>query len=119
MVACFIIVGIAIALMVYYIIIKCKGYNLKELFFKTLISTLFIVVALVATYNSGKFTLFNLFVILGLVLGLIGDILLDLKNIDMDRTVGYTFGGMITFGLGHMMYMTALIMNYHHIREVI
>ena len=112
MVACFIIVGIALALLVYYIIIKCQKYDLKELFFKTIISTLFVVLALVATYNSGKFTIFNLFVIIGLVLGLIGDILLDLKNIDLERTVGYTYGGFVAFGLGHIMYMTGLIMTY-------
>ena len=103
---------IALAILVYYIIIKCQRYDLKELFVKTILSFLFIVLALVATYNSNKFKLFNLFVILGLVCGLIGDILLDLKNIDLDRTVGYTYGGFVAFGVGHIMFITGLIITY-------
>lgn len=112
MVACLIISIIALAILVYYIIIKCQRYDLKELFVKTILSFLFIVLALVATYNSNKFSLFNLFVILGLVCGLIGDILLDLKNIDLDRTVGYTYGGFVAFGVGHIMFITGLIITY-------
>lgn len=112
MVACLIISIIALAILVYYIIIKCQRYDLKELFVKTILSFLFIVLALVATYNSNKFSLFNLFVILGLVCGLIGDILLDLKNIDLDRTFGYTYGGFVAFGVGHIMFITGLIITY-------
>ena len=112
MVACFIIVGISLFVLIYFISVKCKGYGLKELFLKTAVSLLFITLALVATLNSNKFTIFNLLVIGGLVLGLVGDILLDLKNVDLERTVGYTYGGFITFGLGHMLYVSALIINY-------
>ena len=113
MVGCIIIVAIAIPLLIWYLISKCKKYDLKELFIKTGISFLFILLALVATYNSNKFSLFNLLIILGLVLGLIGDILLDLKYIDLERTTGYTYGGFIAFGLGHILFISALIMNYY------
>ena len=113
MVGCFIIIGIAVALLVWYLISKCQKYDLKELFLKTGISFLFVLVALVATYNSGKFTIFNVLVIAGLLLGLIGDILLDLKYVDMERTTGYTYGGFIVFGVGHILFITALIMNYY------
>lgn len=112
MVACFVLCGISLAILIYYIIIKCQRYDLKELFVKTLLSLLFVVLALIATFNSGKFNIFNLLVITGLVCGLIGDILLDLKHIDLERTVGYTYGGFVAFGLGHIMFITALIMNY-------
>ena len=112
MIACIILICIALVLLVWYIISKCQKYDLKELFIKTAISVLFVAVSLVATYSSGKFTLFNVFIILGLVLGLIGDILLDLKFIDLERTIGYTYAGMVSFGLGHILFITGIISNY-------
>ena len=113
MITCFIIIGIAVILLVWYLICKCKKYNLKELFIKIGISLLFVLLALVATYKSGKITIFNVLVIIGLVFGLIGDILLDLKYIDLDRSIGYTYSGFIVFGIGHIMFMSAMIMNYY------
>ena len=113
MIACFIIIGIAVILLVWYLICKCKKYDLKELFIKIGISLLFVLVALVATYKSGKMTIFNVLVIIGLVFGLIGDILLDLKYIDLERSMGYTYSGFIVFGIGHIMFMSAMIMNYY------
>ena len=74
---------------------------------------LFIIVALVASYSSNKFSLFNVFIITGLVFGLIGDILLDLKYIDLERTTGYTYGGFIIFGVGHILFISGLIMTYY------
>ena len=114
MIASIVIMAIALCLLVWFVYEKCKKYDLKELFIKTAISLLFVVVALVATYSSSKFTSFNLLVIIGLVLGLLGDILLDLKNIDLERTKGYTYAGFITFGLGHILFVTALILNYYN-----
>ena len=113
MIACFIIVGVAVGLLVWYLIAKCKKYDLKELFLKTAISFLFVALALVATFYSNQYSIFNVLVILGLVLGLIGDILLDLKYVDLERTQGYTYGGFIAFGLGHILFITALILKYH------
>ena len=113
MITFFIIIGIAVILLVWYLICKCKKYDLKELFIKIGISLLFVLLALVATYKSGKITIFNVLVIIGLVFGLIGDILLDLKYIDLERSMGYTYSGFIVFGIGHIMFMSAMIMNYY------
>jgi uncharacterized membrane protein YhhN len=113
MIPCIIVISIAILLLPFYIYFKSKKYDLKELFLKTAISFLFIVLALIATYNSDKFTIFNILIIIGLLLGLFGDIFLDLKFVDKERTVGYTYAGFIVFGIGHILYITALIMNYY------
>ena len=113
MVGCFIIIGLAIILICWYIISKHQKYDLKELLIKTSISFLFVIVALIATLESSKFTIFNVLVISGLLLGLIGDILLDLKYVDIERTTGYTYGGFISFGIGHILFVTALIINYY------
>jgi len=112
MISCLVIVGIAIILLIFYIIFKCKNYDLKELFLKISISFLFILLALVATYKSNKFNVFNLLIIIGLLLGLLGDIFLDLKYIDTTRTKGYTYGGFISFGIGHILFIIAMLLMY-------
>ena len=112
MISCLVIVGIAIILLIFYIIFKCKNYDLKELFLKISISFLFVLLALVATYKSNKFDAFNLLIIIGLLLGLLGDIFLDLKYIDTTRTKGYTYGGFISFGIGHILFIIAMLLMY-------
>jgi len=112
MLYCLLLIGLAAILLVFYLIAKCHKYDLKELYIKTAISVLFIIVALVATLSSDHFGIFNLLVIAGLLFGLIGDILLDLKYIDLDRTVGYSYGGFISFGIGHLLFMTGLILTF-------
>ena len=113
MIGCLIVIGLALPLIVWYVISKCKKYDLKELFLKTGVSLLFVVVAVIATLSSEKFTLLNAMVILGLVFGLVGDILLDLKYVDVERTKGYSYGGFIVFGIGHILYMIGLISTYY------
>ena len=113
MITCFIIIGIAFLLMIYYIILKSKKYDAKELMIKISVSLLFVALALVASLKAGSFSLINVLIILGLVLGLIGDILLDLKYIDTERTTIYTYGGFIVFGIGHILYITALISSFY------
>ncbi len=113
MIICIVIMAVAAALLVWYLIEKCRKYDLKELFIKVGISFLFVVVALFSTLYSANFSLFNVFIILGLAFGLLGDILLDLKYIDKERTIGYTYAGFIVFGFGHLLYMSALIMKYY------
>ena len=108
------IICCACLLLVWYLISKCQKYDLKELFIKIGISVLFVVVALIATLKSNTFSLFHILVITGLLLGLIGDILLDLKYVDKERTVGYSYGGFIVFGIGHILYMIAIIMHFYN-----
>ena len=114
MILSIVLMSISVVLIVWYVISKSQKYDVKELFIKTGISFLFLVVSLVASYSSGNFSIFNLLVILGLALGLIGDILLDLKYVDNERTVGYTYGGFIAFGIGHILYITALCITFYN-----
>ena len=112
MLYCFLIVAFAAILLVFYLKAKINKYDLKELYLKTVISVLFIVLALVATLESAKFGEFNVLVIAGLLFGLIGDILLDLKYVDIERTEGYSYGGFIAFGIGHILYLSGLIISF-------
>ena len=113
MITSIILMCISGCLLVWYIISKCEKYDLKELFLKIAISFLFVVVAIVSSFSSGKFTMFNLLVITGLLLGLLGDVFLDLKYVDKERELGYTYAGFIVFGIGHILFITALCLNYY------
>ena len=113
MIASIVLMCIAACLVVWYVISKCQKYDLKELFLKIAVSFLFLVVAIVSSFSSGKFTIFNVLVITGLLLGLLGDVFLDLKYVDKERELGYTYAGFIVFGIGHILFVTALCLNYY------
>ena len=55
------------------------------------------------------------FVIMGLVLGLVGDIMLDFKIVIQTKSRHsdtYTWAGMAVFGIGHILYIAAVSMLY-------
>ncbi|MDR3263567.1 MAG: lysoplasmalogenase [Clostridiales bacterium] len=87
--------------------------NVKALLFKTLTSIFFILTALsrLQEFNalSNENKLFFVLITGGLLFGLIGDISLDLKFIDKPNADAYTFGGMGTFAVGHILYIAAVI----------
>ena len=62
MITCFIIIGIAFILMIYYIILKSKKYDAKELMVKISVSLLFVALALVASLKAGSFSLINVLI---------------------------------------------------------
>lgn len=51
---------------------------------------------------------FHTFIIVGLIFGMIGDILLDLKRLYKQDAGVYLNYGMLVFGMGHIMYFMAL-----------
>ncbi len=74
-----------------------------------MIATISIIIA--ATYGilCVKFKSQFLFIILGLVFSLIGDIFLDLKVIDRKNDRYHTNVGMVAFGIAHIMYLVSII----------
>ena len=50
----------------------------------------------------------SLFIVFGLLFGLVGDIVLDLKVIYKEHNDVYLNAGMLSFGLGHVCYFVAL-----------
>ena len=92
----------------FYIPEKLRGYTLKAVFRKSIVSVLFIAVA-VSAGASGRLPVF---VILGLVCGLLGDIWLDLKYVFSLHDEPFTYAGFISFGIGHILYVTGLLLQY-------
>ena len=103
----------AIALALFLIARDRKG-SVKALLVKTLTSFLFIAVAFVsflANPNQGVAT-YAMLIMMGLVCGLIGDIVLDLKIMYRESSSLYQHGGMVSFLIGHLFYLAALIIYF-------
>lgn len=81
------------------------------MFAKALASIAFIMIGVMSIYNGVVNEKAAIFVLFGLVMGLVGDILLDLKLIYAgSKEEGiYLTGGMVSFGLGHILYFVAVI----------
>ena len=81
---------------------------------KAVVSFFFIAVAASAAYASGSYgTVIVPFVILGLVLGMLGDIWLDLKNVFSDARDFFTLSGFASFGIGHIFFILGMILQYY------
>lgn len=93
---------------VLFIVIRAWKGGLVSMLLKALASLGFVamgVIGLAVSELENKIPLG--LIVLGLVLGMIGDILLDLKVIyDNDKI--YLNAGMLSFGLGHLAYFSAL-----------
>lgn len=78
---------------------KCK----TSLKMKTVASTMFILTGVCSIFISGQFTGYSKFILIGLVFGMIGDILLHLLT---DKQIVFA-GGLFAFLIGHIFYIIA------------
>lgn len=102
----------------YFLVEKIKGYCLKETLIKSVVSLLFIAVATVSLVSKTTAKL-PLFVFFGLFSGLIGDILLELKYVYRNYERHFTYGGFIAFMVGHVFYMSGLLLEFYHGESVL
>ena len=98
---------------VIYVRLKLKQPSLKALIFKMSTTLLIIFFALFTILQEGVQLNISVLVIAGLVFGLIGDIVLDLKLIYPKDDKFYTFFGFTSFILGHLLYIGYFLLNYH------
>lgn len=99
-----------------YIREKIKAYSVKALILKSLVSVLFIAVGVYGSWLSaarGTASLLCPFVVLGLLFGLLGDIWLDLKYVFPEKDGPFTYAGFCVFGVGHILYITGMLLNYY------
>ena len=92
---------------------KVKAYSLKAVYLKTTTSMLFIILGAYCASQS-NYRIFPMFVIIGLALGMIGDICLDLKYVFKEKDFEFTIGGFVAFGLGHIAYITGMFLEFYH-----
>ena len=103
----------AVALTLFLIARDRKG-SVKAVLFKIITSYLFIAVAFVSFMGnpSPGVTAFFMLIVMGLICGLIGDIVLDLKVLYTESSSLYQHCGMVAFLVGHLLYLSALLIYF-------
>lgn len=95
---------------------RIKNYSVKGTAIKSLASVFFIAVAISAWYSciySNNIKIMGLFIILGLLFGLLGDIWLELKCVFVKEDKIFTYLGFIVFAIGHIIYITGMNIQYY------
>lgn len=103
---------LAIAFIVVRVTVGTKDVSggVIAMFVKAIASVGFIGVGVAGIYMGVHNIQAAIFVVFGLVMGLIGDIVLDLKVIYAGKKEDaiYLTGGMVSFGIGHIFYFVAI-----------
>ncbi len=108
----YISLGIGVIISLIFVFFKTKGNSVHVLIFKAVSSLFFLLTAVFATIeNSGPAYKYGPLIIMGGALGLVGDILLDLKGVYKKDANDYLKGGFIFFFLGHIFYFCSLIIQ--------
>ena len=103
----YIIGTIAVLLTALFIVLRVTKGGVIALYAKTIASVAFLSLGLYGAYLYGL-NLVSLFIILGLICGLLGDIVLDLKIVYNKDENMHLNAGMTCFGVGHFCYFVAL-----------
>ena len=108
---CFIILAIGIVLCFFYVREKIKAYSVKSVVLKAIVSVCFMGIAAAAAMSC-KIPVYAFCITMGLLLGLLGDVWLDLKFVHPDCDAPYTFAGFWSFAAGHAFFIAGLLINY-------
>lgn len=96
--------ALAVGASLLFSILRVTHGGVVSLLTKTLASFCFVALGVVVVCLH-KLSDVGLFLLLGLIAGMIGDILLDLKSVDSTRGKSYLNYGMVAFGIGHIFYI--------------
>ena len=95
-----------------FLIIRVKKGGVAGLLAKTVASVLFIITAFAAVKVNPNGLDWFMYVALGLIFGMIGDIVLDLKVVYPEKSSTYLLSGMIAFTIGHIFFITGMGIHY-------
>ncbi|MDR0531750.1 MAG: lysoplasmalogenase [Oscillospiraceae bacterium] len=100
--------------LILFILLRIKKRGFAALITKITVSLFFLLTAITATFshNLGIYQSLFLAVLFGQIFGLVGDILLDLRDLHPDYREPYTFAGFVSFLLGHLMFIGGLMWCY-------
>lgn len=100
-------VGVVVSLVFCYQ--RRLGFSIKNLLFKSVSSLCYLLTAVFALIDNVNARTYGSLIIMGGALGLVGDILLDLKGIYKKDERVYLKGGFIFFLVGHIFYIAAIV----------
>lgn len=95
-----------------FLIVRVKKGGVAGLLAKTTASVLFIITAFAAVKTNPNGYDWFLYVAIGLIFGMIGDIVLDLKVIYKESGDTYLLSGMIAFTIGHIFFLAGMGTHY-------
>lgn len=107
-----IMLSVGIAATGVFLFLRVKKGGIAALYAKAVASLCFISTAFAATNANRDFLTFGSWMSFGLVLGMLGDVWLDLKWIYLQDKDSYLYSGFISFLLGHICFNVALYMSY-------
>ena len=96
-----------------FIVSKVINYSLKTIIFKTIASLFFVALAIYLIAISSGHVLFKVFTLLGLTMGLLGDVLLGFKYITTKTKHIWILAGMFAFAFGHISYVIGLFCEFY------
>lgn len=103
-----ILLAVGVAATCAFLTIRVKKGGIAALYAKAVASCCFISTAIAATNQNRVFLEFGSLIISGLILGMLGDIWLDLKWIYLQDKDSYLYSGFISFLLGHICFVLAI-----------
>lgn len=103
------VLGVGVVVSFIFCYQRRKGFSVNNLLFKSVSSLCYLLTAVFALINNKDAYTYGSLIIMGGALGLVGDILLDLKGIYKSEEKIYLKGGFIFFLVGHIFYTCAII----------
>lgn len=94
-----------------FIVVRVTKGGMTALYLKALASVGFVGLGLVMFFGYSPANWKSIFVILGLVMGLVGDVLLDFKVVQKEKSDTFLNWGMLAFGVGHIFYFIYLVLK--------
>lgn len=107
----FITLAVGIFITGAFLILRVRKGGFWGLFSKTMASVCFIATALAAANQKRSFFDFAALMIMGFIFGMLGDIWLDLKWIYTDDMKKFLYAGFISFLIGHICFVSAILHN--------
>lgn len=103
------VLGVGVVVSFIFCYQRRNGFSVNNLLFKSVSSLCYLLTAVFALINNKDAYTYGSLIIMGGALGLVGDILLDLKGVYKSEEKIYLKGGFIFFLVGHIFYTCAII----------
>lgn len=115
LIATIILMSLGLISLVLFLYFRVKKQRMVAVLLKTTTSLLFVATAMCGGFAANAGVLYHpiaIFIVLGLVCGMLGDIWLDLKFIFPDKDKVLTNAGFISFLVGHLVFIAGFIVEY-------
>lgn len=113
MIVSIILLALGAVMSTIFIVSKVTNYSFTTIVLKTIASLFFVALAIYLVVTIPGHNIFKIFVLMGLIFGLLGDIFLGFKYITTKTKKLWIMLGMFAFALGHISYLVGLFLEYY------